>query len=241
MKVSILGTGSVYSRSNCAGILIGEDTLLDIGPGTVKQLIKEKKNLLSIHYILISHLHLDHILDLPVLICNIIAENSKHIIHIYGPKGTKKTLQRLIKPLDPNHDMIKYFNRYFKVHAIRNGYEDKIGANVFRIYRVEHGVIEAYGFNINHILSFTGDAVICKGVRELAANCKYLICDCSRIKAGHTHMGINNINQLAIDNPNITIIPTHYRDETRKALQTSNPHHFTIIDDGYSFEIDDVI
>ena len=50
-------------------------------------------------------------------------------------------------------------------------------------------------------------------------------------------MGINNLNQLATLNPNLNIIPTHYRDETREALRTSNPHHFPIIDDGYTFEI----
>lgn len=41
MKTTILGTGSIYSKSNCASLIIDNNILIDIGPGTVKQLIKE--------------------------------------------------------------------------------------------------------------------------------------------------------------------------------------------------------
>ena len=45
MKVKILGTGSIYSKSNCASLIIENNILIDIGPGTIKQLIKENYDL----------------------------------------------------------------------------------------------------------------------------------------------------------------------------------------------------
>ena len=36
MKVKILGTGSIYSKSNCASLIIENNILIDIGPGTRK-------------------------------------------------------------------------------------------------------------------------------------------------------------------------------------------------------------
>ena len=48
MKVKILGTGSIYSKSNCASLIIENNILIDIGPGTIKQLIKENYDLKEI-------------------------------------------------------------------------------------------------------------------------------------------------------------------------------------------------
>lgn len=237
MKVKVLGTGSLYSKSNCAGILIDDDTLIDIGTGTVKQLIKEKHNLQGFKHLLISHLHLDHILDFPIFICNLIVCDQKQTIKIFGPKGTKKILKKLVETLDFDHEMMRFFNRYCEFYTIKDGSEGKLGHHSFKAYQVDHGTIEAYGFNIDHKLSFTGDSAICEGVRTLALDCQYILCDCSLAKGDYKHMGINDINQLALDNQNITIIPTHFRDETLEILSSHNPHHLPIISDGYHFEL----
>lgn len=63
MKVSILGTGSIYSKSTCASLIINHNILVDLGPGVIKQLLKQEYDLRRIDTILITHLHSDHILD----------------------------------------------------------------------------------------------------------------------------------------------------------------------------------
>ena len=85
MKVKILGTGSIYSKSNCASLIIENNILIDIGPGTIKQLIKENYDLKEIDTILLTHLHSDHILDFPTFIVNIEVLEIKHKIDIYAP------------------------------------------------------------------------------------------------------------------------------------------------------------
>ena len=97
MKVKILGTGSIYSKSNCASLIIENNILIDIGPGTIKQLIKENYDLKEIDTILLTHLHSDHILDFPTFIVNIEVLGIKHKIDIYAPKTTKEKLLTFIR------------------------------------------------------------------------------------------------------------------------------------------------
>lgn len=237
MKVKVLGTGSLYSKSNCAGILLDNDILIDVGPGTIKQLLTEKHDLQDIKYLLISHLHLDHILDFPILICNLIVCNKKQSIKIFGPKGTKRMLKKLIKVLDFDHEMIRFFNRYCEFRTIKDGFKGRINHHFFRAYQVNHGAIEAYGFNIDHQLSYTGDSAICEGVKTLVSDCQCVLCDCSLIEGDYRHMGINDINRLASSSQSLTFIPTHFRDETFEMLQSNNPNQLLIINDGYNFEL----
>lgn len=37
MKTTMLGTGSIYSKSNCASLIIDNNILIDIGPGTINK------------------------------------------------------------------------------------------------------------------------------------------------------------------------------------------------------------
>ena len=96
MKLTVLGSGTAAPRldRNTPSYLleIGNKKLLfDSGPGTIRQLLKLKVNLLDIDHIFYSHLHNDHISDLVAIIW---ADNygifRKKPLNIYGPKGFKK-------------------------------------------------------------------------------------------------------------------------------------------------------
>ena len=237
MKVTILGTGSAYSKSNCTGILIDDDLMLDIGPGTVKQLIKGDHDLSKIQTLFISHLHLDHILDFPMLICNLAIGGHYHPIQIYGPAATRGMLQGLIKLLGFDDGLPNYVKQYCHFNTIKDGQKITATHHLIEIHQVEHDAKPAFGFNIDGALAFTGDSAICNSVKSLAANSQVLICDCSLLEGNQKHMGINDLDRLATLNPNLNIIPVHYRDETREVLRTANPHHFSIIDDGHIFSV----
>ena len=65
MKITILGTGCIWTRRACASYLINDNVLVDCGLGTLKQLLKTTESSLhhekiqKIRLILITHYHMD--------------------------------------------------------------------------------------------------------------------------------------------------------------------------------------
>src|SRR3989338_5975414 len=70
--------------------------LIDCGEGTQKQLriahIKPSK----ISKLLITHFHGDHVLGIPGLIQNLSAHDYSSCLEIYGPKGTKANIKKML-------------------------------------------------------------------------------------------------------------------------------------------------
>lgn len=102
IDVTFLGTSdSIPSADrNHTSILLtygGENILIDCGEGTQRQFRKAKLNPCKITRILISHWHGDHVLGLPGLLQTLSLSDYNRTLYIYGPKGTKKFMKRLLK------------------------------------------------------------------------------------------------------------------------------------------------
>jgi len=103
MKLTILGSGSAVPRlnRNMSGYLLeieNKKILFDSGPGTIRQLLKLKVDLLDIDYIFYTHLHNDHINDLGAIIwSNNYGTLRKKALNLYGPKKFKEYCKILIK------------------------------------------------------------------------------------------------------------------------------------------------
>ena len=103
MIITILGSGTAAPRlnRNMSGYLFkinDSKILFDTGPGTIRQLLKLKINLLDIEHIFYTHLHNDHINDLPAIIWgNNYGLLRKKTLNFYGPKGFKEYYKILIK------------------------------------------------------------------------------------------------------------------------------------------------
>jgi len=85
---------------NLAGILINyknENILVDCGEGTQRQMKLARISPAKTTKILITHLHGDHIFGLPGLLQTIASSNYNKELEIFGPKGTKKYLNFIIK------------------------------------------------------------------------------------------------------------------------------------------------
>ncbi|CAN5747984.1 MBL fold metallo-hydrolase [soil metagenome] len=107
----------------CSGYLVRSDNtsiVLDFGPGTLSEL-RRHQDFRSIDAIVISHWHLDHILDLPLL---------RHALHynpvaatrrvpLYLPPGTRNALSRLgaAMSIDPGDD--SFFEEAFVVDSFK--------------------------------------------------------------------------------------------------------------------------
>lgn len=102
IKITFLGTsGPVPSiKKNHSAFLLtykGENILLDCGEGTQRQFRKAKLNPLKITKLLITHWHGDHVLGIPGLLQTLSLNDYRKTLLVYGPKGIKKHLERVLK------------------------------------------------------------------------------------------------------------------------------------------------
>lgn len=236
MKVKLLGTGSIYSKSNCSSLIINKNILVDIGPGSVKMLLKEDYNIEDIDTILITHLHADHFLDISILLPNIYVLNPNYKIKIYGPKGCRKHIINLIRLLyDDFYD--ECIHQYFDFIELSSGLVIQTNDYTIEAQEVTHSGIDAYGFIINSKLGITGDSIFCDNIIDIYKNCDVVVADCSMVIGEQGHMGINDIEKLIKIDDSKKIIAVHHRESTKEILKQKALKNVIIGEDGYSFEI----
>lgn len=101
IEITFLGTGSPIPtvRRNHPAIFLkykDENILIDCGEGTQRQIRIAKLNACKITKVLITHWHADHVLGIPGLLQTIITNGYNRKLDIYGPKGTKKMIDRYL-------------------------------------------------------------------------------------------------------------------------------------------------
>ncbi len=102
MKITFLGTSCMVptKERNHQSILIthkGEGLLFDCGEGTQRQLKIAGIKPTKITKIFISHWHGDHVFGLPGLLQTMSSSEYDSSLEIYGPKNTKKSIERLLE------------------------------------------------------------------------------------------------------------------------------------------------
>ncbi len=102
IDIIFLGTGSSVPtlKRNHPAVLLrykAEAILFDCGEGTQKQFRKAGISPMSIKRIFITHWHGDHILGLPGLLQTLVLNGYDKEMEIYGPKGTKQFMQKILE------------------------------------------------------------------------------------------------------------------------------------------------
>lgn len=239
MKVELVGTGAIYTKYNSACTLINEELIVDMPNGTLKQLLKSNHKPEKIKAILITHMHGDHIADIPFFlkhVYNYVKIDNE--ITIIGPKGIEDKVVELFEAyrFEDREEIQEFMNLKF-IELNNEEYEIQLEEYKIEAIQVSHGEEKpAYGYNINSSVSCTGDSGICGGVEKLIANSKVTIADTSLGEGNCDHMGIDNIKYL-IEKYNKQIIATHLRDTTREQLNKIKYKNILVVEDGYQFEI----
>ncbi len=102
MKLTFLGTSCMVptKERNHAGIFLryhGEGILIDCGEGTQRQLKMAGIKITDTTRLIITHWHGDHVLGIPGLLQSLGASEYSGKLIIYGPKGTKKFMDNMLK------------------------------------------------------------------------------------------------------------------------------------------------
>ncbi len=191
MELTLLGTGcpSVDHKRFGPSNLISTKTakiLVDCGSGITQRLHELKVSSADIDVLLFTHLHSDHAVDLYQLIIS-----SWHLYRIkpwkiYGPKGTKKFVKKIMDAwADERKLRISYESRAsakafdIQVTEFKSIGNIKIKDLNIKYFEVDHKPVKfAYGFcftNKNKKLTISGDTKPCENLMKYAQRSDLLL------------------------------------------------------------------
>lgn len=184
MRLTILGSGTCLPVANhsAAGYLVRiRDTalLVDAGPGTVARLAAAGVSYRDLEYVLVTHLHADHTLDLATLLEALVATpgwTREQTLNLIGCRGLTDFMQRLMLTFDG------IAPRGYGLNIVEMGEERKEFASwsveTARTAHTQNSVafrIESEG----RALVLSGDAMETLGLIRLARNADVFVCECS--------------------------------------------------------------
>jgi len=191
MKLTLLGTGcpSVdHKRFGPSNLITTNKAkiLVDCGSGITQRLHQLKVSSANIDALLFTHLHSDHAIDLYQLIISSWHSYRIKPWKIYGPKGTKKFVNKIMDAwVDERKLRISYEARAstkaFKIDVIefKSFGEIKVKDLKIKYFEVDHKPVKyAYGFAFIHNnkkLTISGDTKPCENLMKYAQKSDVLL------------------------------------------------------------------
>ncbi len=202
MIVTVLGSAAAGANagSGCTGYLLragGTSALIDCGAGTVQEL-KRWIDVQRLDAIVVSHMHLDHILDLVTLRAayRYAPEPFAGRIPLWLPPGGAEILDSLAAPLDLDHHSPLFFDQVFATQEYNPIDSLQIGSISIDFARTQHAM-PAWAMRIaqpslDGALGLTSDtgpvthlAAFMQGVTALICEATLLESDVSPMERGH--------------------------------------------------------
>ena len=191
MKLTLLGTGcpSVdHKRFGPANLISTKKTkiLVDCGSGITQRLHQLNISLAEIDVLLFTHLHSDHAVDLYQLIISSWHSYRVKPWKIYGPKGTKKFVKKIMDAWAEERKLrISYESRAsakafeMQVTEFKSIGSIKIKDVNIKYFEVDHKPVKyAYGFcftNNSKKLTISGDTRPCENLMKYAQKSDLLL------------------------------------------------------------------
>ncbi len=172
MRLRVLGChGAELSNHETCGFLINGSVLLDAGTICTSLTLSEQR---KIRYVLISHIHVDHIKGLPFLSENLIGEKGQRPIVVISMRKVLDGLRRHLFNDQIWPDFTKLpngQNPIFRLRAIREGETIKVDGLSVKAFEVNH-TVPCAGFLIrekNSSLLYSGDTYKTEKIWKTAA------------------------------------------------------------------------
>lgn len=222
MKITILGTGCIWTKRACASYLINDDILMDVGSGTLKQLFKSSNKLLhhekigKIKLILISHYHIDHYFDIVHFMWKIASENNPDLYAtIICPPGGEEKIKSLCSLGMSESSVGKLnFDKYVKFVDASTMGTFEYGNFEITSKKVDHGDIECYGYLLKEkggkTIGFTGDSTMCDGLMDIVNSSDIAFVDMAGTDISSKHYNIiDGIELMEKYRGKCCIVPAH--------------------------------
>lgn len=222
MKITILGTGCIWTKRACASYLINDDLLIDPGSGTLKQLLRTSDTLLhhekieKIKLILITHYHIDHYFDIVHFMWKIASEkNPNAYCTIICPPGGEENIKTLCK-LGMSKTTYEKLNFEKYITFLDASKIDKFKFNNLEIIplKMDHGPTIDYGYIVKEkngkTVGFTGDSCYCENLEYMINNTNIAFVDMAGTDISSKHYNIiDGIELIKKYNNRCNIVPAH--------------------------------
>ena len=217
MEIKLTGTGAIWSRYQSASALINGNIMIDMPNGIFKSLMTEDNSRDKIDHVILTHMHGDHILDLPVWALSKVKFKLPVVKPaIYTHADNVEWLKYLMTGCFNESLRESVIEEYFRFETAEEFF---IGDLEVRRIPVSHGHMQAFGYMIREgdkVVSISGDTGMCEALEMMAASSDVLICDACRIETNGKHTGVDEVCSLAARYPDCRIITTHMGDDARE-------------------------
>jgi len=218
-EVVVLGASGTYPTfdSPTTGFLLqsgGSNVWLDAGTGTFANL-QRHTNFFDLDAVVLSHLHLDHILDLyPFYYALRYSKESRgpQAMKVYAPAGARERLEPLASSGGVHH---AGFEGFLDFHSIASGDKVNTGDFAFTFQQSIHPV-ETLGMRIEaggKTLAYTADTGPSPELTELAVGADVLIAEASmqeqQENMTEVHMTAEQAGELAAEARVGRLVLTH--------------------------------
>ncbi|MGE5188611.1 MAG: MBL fold metallo-hydrolase [Gemmatimonadota bacterium] len=161
MKIKVLGSaGSEVPGHNCPAFLVDGKILLDAGTITLSLNIREEH---SLRWVLLTHVHFDHIKGMPFLLDNLVTRNTGNTITVLSGRDVLHDLRKNIfnGRIWPDFSKIPTSDRpALRYKAVGTTRPFQVDGYRVTMERVDHSV-PAYGFIVEKAgrksVAYTGD------------------------------------------------------------------------------------
>mgnify|MGYP001230001665 CR=1 FL=1 len=184
MLLTLLGTGcpkADYKRFGPANLISSSKTniLVDCGSGVTQRLNQLNICTSKINALFLTHLHSDHVVDLYQLIISSWHSYRTTPWKIYGPKGTKKFVTKIMEAWRDERKQRIIYEARSSTQAFNIKVKEFASVGNFQIkdikvkyFEVDHKPVKyAYGFNFFHNnkkLTVSGDTRPCENIMKYA-------------------------------------------------------------------------
>lgn len=221
MDVTFVGTGTMGCTTRCNTSILVDDILFDIGMGTVKQIERLQIYTKKLNYIVISHFHADHFLDIPnLLIGRAIRKEIESKLTIIGPVGIRTKTIELMNFTHSDGDNHKYddIESKYNIEFIELKNEETYITSEFKItaLSLKHGgCVPINGYILekdNKKISYACDTSLCENLYKMFEISNYIFCDVTGLKTTDMHVGLEDYKQLKKKYKNCEFFAIHRAD-----------------------------
>lgn len=148
MLIRFLGTGSAINAMGLgSSILLDKRVLVDVPGGLAGQLHQYGVSLTDIDWVLITHLHGDHVFGLPFLLLEYNLQRRDRDLCLLGPPGLEELVYHLTSTAFSDLDVKRVLSASRPAfHELAEGVSVDMSGISAIPRRVPHGKVETYGF-----------------------------------------------------------------------------------------------
>lgn len=224
MKITMLGTGAALpDPDRChSSILLtldnGEHYLMDCGHGATHQMVRANVNPADVKKVFLTHLHHDHIAELPFFVISSWILNSDGSPIIVGPAGTSRFVGHLFEggAFDVDFRARSYYPaRKANIEAMRPQVreydapgaifrDEHVTITAFEVDHIEPEIARCYGFRVEaegKVVAYSGDTRPCASLNSLARDADLLIHECTFPEAFIEHRRRSGVGTFAHTSP----------------------------------------